>query len=124
MENDDVLHLEIDTFLMRKMSFIGTMQKVFGVLAVIVGAFTCIGIVTAIIGIPYILSGIKLYKSGNAFAFAAYSKDGKFMREALLNLAGFWKYVLIIVLLTILLYIILLVLLFILSSYGYLHRFR
>lgn len=89
MENN-VIQLEVDMLLMKKMSFIGTMQKIWGVLTIIGGVISCIGIITAIIGIPIIIAGIKLFNSGSSFTYAAYSNDSKFMRDAILNLSSYW----------------------------------
>ncbi|PXZ04392.1 DUF5362 family protein [Gilliamella apicola] len=47
-----------------KMKFIAIMQQIFGVLNIIGGSFFCLGILTAIIGIPLIIAGVKLFKSG------------------------------------------------------------
>lgn len=122
MENNNIIQVEVDSFLIKKMSFIGTMQKIFGVLAIIAGAISCIGIVTAILGIPYIIAGVKLFKSGSAFTYAAYSSDGKFLREAIINLASYWFTTLILILACIVFYVIFLIFIFIFASqnYGYL----
>jgi hypothetical protein len=39
-----------------------------GIFCIIYGALTCIGIVTAIIGVPYIIMGIRLRESADHFA--------------------------------------------------------
>lgn len=111
MENNTI-QLEVDTLLMKKMSFIGIMQKIFGVLSIIGGVVTCFGIITAIIGIPYLLAGIKLFKSGSSFTYASYTNDSKFMKDAILNLASFWMYTLVMIIITVVFYIIALIALF------------
>ncbi|MFQ1017316.1 DUF5362 family protein [Gilliamella sp. BG7] len=50
------------------MHFIATMQQIFDVIFIIAGAFTCLGIITAIIGIPQIIAGVKIFKSVSAFS--------------------------------------------------------
>lgn len=100
-----MIQMDVDDLLRKKMSLIGTIQKVFGVLGIIGGAVWCIGIITAVIGIPYIFLGIKLFKSGNNFSYAAYSNDGKFLREAILNLASFWLINVILIAAVIILYV-------------------
>lgn len=104
-----MIQMDVDDLLRKKMSFIGTVQKVFGVLGIIGGACWCIGIITAVIGIPYIFLGIKLFKSGSNFSYAAYSNDGKFLREAILNLASFWLINVVLIAAVIILYVIIII---------------
>ena len=113
MNGESIIEMPCDEILTKKIAFIGTMQKVFGVLAVIGGALSCIGIITAIIGVPYIIAGVKLFKSGSQFSYISYSKDGKFLSEALMSLAGFWKFTLISIIAILVLYAILFIALFV-----------
>lgn len=106
METNNIMQVDVDVILIKKMSFIGTMHKIFGVLGVIGGIATCFGIITAVIGIPYILASVKLFKSGSAFSYAAYSSDGKFLKDALMNLAACWFFSLIMLAITIVFYIV------------------
>ncbi|RKS86961.1 hypothetical protein DES39_0167 [Orbus hercynius] len=118
MENSNIIQVEVDVFLMKKMSFIGTMQKIFGVFAIIGGALTCLGIITAILGVPYLIAGIKLFKSGSAFSYASYTHDSKFMKEAIVNLASYWLYTLIMIIITVVFYIIALLMMFTIFARG------
>lgn len=119
MENN-VIELEIDMLLAKKMSFIGTIHKVFGVLGIIAGVICCLGIISAIFGIPYILAGIKLFKSGSNFSYAVYSKDSKCLREAIMNLASYWMMMLISILAVIVFYIVFIFIMFaMIGSQGY-----
>ncbi|WP_392553021.1 DUF5362 family protein [Orbus wheelerorum] len=120
----DIIQIDVDPVIIKKMSFIGTIHKIFGVLAIIAGGLTCFGIITAIFGVPYIIAGIKLFKSGSSFSYAAYSNDGKFLREAIINLASFWLFNLIAMAATIVFYIFFIIILMIAvsansSSYYY-----
>ncbi|WP_392561671.1 DUF5362 family protein [Orbus sturtevantii] len=90
--SSNIMQIDVDPVLIKKMSFIGTVHKIFGVLSIIGGAITCLGIITAIFGVPYIIAGIKLFKSGSSFSYAAYSKDGNLLKDAIMNLASFWLF--------------------------------
>ena len=78
-----------------KMKFIAIMQQIFGVLNIIGGSFFCLGILTAIIGIPLIIAGVKLFKSGGAFSLAAGLNREEDYIKAIDNLHGYWKFILI-----------------------------
>ncbi|MBS4000052.1 MAG: DUF5362 domain-containing protein [Desulfobulbaceae bacterium] len=58
------------TFLFRRdiIKKMNTDMRFVGIFSIIYGALTCIGIVTAIIGIPYIIMGIRLRESADHFA--------------------------------------------------------
>ncbi|MWN32132.1 MULTISPECIES: DUF5362 family protein [unclassified Gilliamella] len=92
--------------LIKHMRFIAIMQQIFGVIFIIVGALTCLGIITAIIGIPQIIAGVKLFKSGNAFSLAASVQKENDIIDAIENLYGYWKYALITFIASILFFII------------------
>ncbi|NUF48627.1 DUF5362 family protein [Gilliamella sp. ESL0250] len=81
--------------LKKHMRFIATMQQIFGVIFIIAGSFTCLGIISAIIGIPQIIAGVKLFKSGSAFSLAASLQKEDDIIAAIENLYGYWKYFLI-----------------------------
>lgn len=95
MDDKILINTNNDDFYVKKLKFIGLMQKIFGVLGIIQGAAACLGIITAIIGIPLIIAGVKLFKSGDLFSMAAYSNNEEFIKNAILNLAGYWFYTLI-----------------------------
>ena len=63
---ENPMTVQLDEVFKKKLGFLGTFQQVMGVLAIIYGAFLCIGIFTAIVGVPVILVGIKVFKSGGA----------------------------------------------------------
>ena len=72
------------------------MQQIFDVIFIIAGAFTCLGIITAIIGIPQIIAGVKIFKSVSAFSWAANLHKEEYIVAAIENLHGDWKYFLIV----------------------------
>ena len=100
-KNTTTISMELTDCLRKRMRFIGIMQQVFGVLMIISGAFICVGIITAIVGIPVLLAGIKLYKSGSAFSLAAMAKGGEGLSEAINQLHGYWKMAMIIIIISI-----------------------
>jgi len=71
------------------------MQQIFGVLFAIGGAISCLGIITAIIGIPALIAGIRLFQSGSALALTVNSKKGKDLIDFLNCLNSYWKFTLI-----------------------------
>ena len=81
--------------LKEKMKFIAIMQQIFGVLNIIGGTFYCLGILTAFIGIPLIIAGVKLFKSGGAFSMASALNREEDYIKAINNLHGYWKFTLI-----------------------------
>ena len=91
----NIISINSTELLRKQMRFIAIMQQIFGVIAVIGGAISCLGIITAIIGVPVILGGIKLFKSGNSFSLAANLQKGDDFVEAITNLHGYWKFQLI-----------------------------
>lgn len=89
------ISFQLTEVLKKHMNFIAGIQQVFGVIMIITGALTCLGIITAIIGIPEIIAGVKLFKSGSAIKLTTYGKKEQDMVASLENLYGFWKYSLI-----------------------------
>ncbi|MCO6524809.1 MAG: hypothetical protein J6562_07280 [Candidatus Schmidhempelia sp.] len=89
---DNLKSVMLDEELIKKISFIGTVQKVFGILNIIGGIISCFGLITAIFGIPLIIAGRKLFLSGRAFKNLAKSGDANNIKKALINLASFWLY--------------------------------
>ena len=84
-ENPMTVHL--DEVFKKKLGFLGTFQQVMGVLAIIYGAFLCIGIFTAIVGVPVILVGIKVFKSGGAYKDALMNSSGEDLKRGLCELS-------------------------------------
>ncbi|MCO6561007.1 MAG: hypothetical protein J6574_07885, partial [Gilliamella sp.] len=91
----NTISFQTTELLKKHMRFIATMQQIFGVIFIIAGALTCLGIITAIIGIPQIFAGAKLFKSGSAFSLAASVQKENDIIDAIENLYGYWKYALI-----------------------------
>ncbi|XKM14100.1 DUF5362 family protein [Orbaceae bacterium ac157xtp] len=90
-QKNEVISMEADYTLTRTLSFLGTVHKVFGVLTIIGGVVWCLGIITAIIGIPLIIAGVKLFNSGSCFTQTTYTNDSRFLRQALVSFASYWK---------------------------------
>ena len=79
--------VQLDEVFKKKLGFLGTFQQVMGVLAIIYGAFLCIGIFTAIVGVPVILVGIKVFKSGGAYKDALMNSSGEDLKRGLCELS-------------------------------------
>lgn len=104
--NTDTILIKSTELLKSQLRFIGTMQQIFGVVNIVLGAISCLGIITAIVGIPVIINGVKLFQSGSAFSLAAALGRGEDFTEAIRNLHGYWKYVLIGIICTVILFFI------------------
>lgn len=99
------------TFLFRRdiIKKMNTDMRFVGIFSIIYGALTCIGIVTAIIGIPYIIMGIRLRESADHFARYIELGDEMDLNMALEKQQGYYfisKVLVIIALVFILLYLI------------------
>lgn len=89
------IELSLTPEIKKSLSFAGTMQQIVGVLTIISGAMTCLGIITILFGIPVLISGIRLFNSGSNLSMVATTGDGKQLALALTNLASYWKWILI-----------------------------
>ena len=118
----NTISFQLTELLIKHLRFIATMQQVFGVIFIIAGALTCLGIITAIIGIPQIIAGVKLFKSGSAFSLAASVQKENDIIDAIENLYGYWKYALITFIASIVfivLYIVIIISILVTYSNGY-----
>ena len=105
--------------LKKQMKFIAIMQQIYGVIMIIIGALSCLGIISAIVGIPVILAGVKLFKSGSTFSMAANFDNERNLIEAIENLHGYWKFSLIAFICSIIFFIIYMILIVaLISSIG------
>lgn len=84
---ENPMTVQLDEVFKKKLGFLGTFQQVMGVLAIIYGAFLCIGIFTAIVGVPVILVGIKVFKSGGAYKDALLNSSGEDLKRGLCELS-------------------------------------
>lgn len=84
---ENPMTVQLDEVFKKKLGFLGTFQQVMGVLAIIYGAFLCIGIFTAIVGVPVILVGIKVFKSGGAYKDALMNSSGEDLKRGLCELS-------------------------------------
>ena len=84
---ENPMTVQHDEVFKKKLGFLGTFQQVMGVLAIIYGAFLCIGIFTAIVGVPVILVGIKVFKSGGAYKDALMNSSGEDLKRGLCELS-------------------------------------
>ena len=84
---ENPMTVQLDEVFKKKLGVLGTLQQVMGVLAIIYGAFLCIGIFTAIVGVPVILVGIKVFKSGGAYKDALMNSSGEDLKRGLCELS-------------------------------------
>ena len=80
-----------------------------GIFYIIVGGFTCLSIIGAIIGVPYIICGIRLRESANFFDNYSYGGDTGILENAIDKQSRFFfiqKVIMIITIIGLVLYII------------------
>lgn len=102
----EVVTLEVDGILKKQLGFLGIMYQIFGVLCIISGAMMCLTIIGAIAGVPYVMAGLKMFKSGGSFSETARSVSGDSLKNALSELAKAMKMGLIAVIAVIVLYVV------------------
>lgn len=95
--NNEITKIELPftQALKKDLSFAGTMQQIVGVLTIMSGAMACLGIITAIFGVPVLISGIRLFNSGSNLSIVASTGDEKQLALGIANLASYWKWMLI-----------------------------
>jgi len=69
---------------------VGDMRFV-GIFTLIYGAFTCLGIITAIVGVPVIIMGLRLREAAEQFERYARSGDSNALSAALERQASYFK---------------------------------
>ncbi len=94
-----------------------------GIFYIIVGGFTCLSIIGAIIGVPYIICGIRLRESANFFDNYSYGGDTGILENAIDKQSRFFfiqKVIMIITIIGLVLYIIFIIAFLgkFLSSFG------
>ncbi|HYF02222.1 MAG TPA: DUF5362 domain-containing protein [Patescibacteria group bacterium] len=81
----------------------------FGIWQIVVGAFTCLSIVGAIIGVPTIIGGLRLRDAAEAFRGFAGSQDQNALAEALEKQSRFFSIQKILVFITIAFFVLMMV---------------
>ena len=102
----EVVTLNMDGTLKKQLGFVGIMFQISGVLCIISGAMMCLTIIGAIAGVPYVMAGLKMFKSGGSFSETARSVSGDSLKNALSELAKAMKMGLIAVIAVIVLYVV------------------
>ena len=90
-------------------------MKFLGIFTIIIGAFSCLTIVGAVIGIPYIIAGMRLKESGEMFRGYLEYASQDFMERAIEKESQYFHIQKIIVIITIvfmILYMIFIIILF------------
>ena len=83
----EIVTVNMDGILKKQLGFIGIMFQISGVLCIISGAIFCLTIIGAIFGVPYILIGLKMFKSGGSFSETARNVSGDSLKNALSELS-------------------------------------
>ena len=80
---DTVSTISVDEVFKKKMNFLGLVQQILGVIMVIFGGLYCLTIIGAILGVPFILIGLKMFKSGEAYKKSIITLEGGDIKEGL-----------------------------------------
>ena len=75
--------ISVDEVFKKKMNFLGLVQQILGVIMVIFGGLYCLTIIGAILGVPFILIGLKIFKSGEAYKKSIITLEGGDIKEGL-----------------------------------------
>ena len=96
-EKDDVaiIPLKMDTEMSKNMKFLSIVCKIFGILLIVLGVMYCLLIIGAIIGVPFIFIGLKVYQAGDNLEQAVIKKDEENFRLAIIHATKSVKYYLI-----------------------------
>ena len=114
----EVVTLEVDETLKKQLGFLGIMYQIFGVLSIISGVLFCITIIGAILGVPYLMFGLKLFKSGGSFSETARNVSGDSLKNALSELAKAVKIWLITVIAVIILYAVMIIIMIMVGVFA------
>ena len=120
---DNSMTIDIDEVFKKKLGFLGTFQQVMGVLGIIVGAFYCLTILLAVLGVPVIIMSLKVFKAGGAYKDALMNSNGEDLKRGLCDTSDASKIYVIFIIIFIVIYIIAIIFIIILaiaeSSYYY-----
>ncbi len=124
LEKKGNIEIMVDEALPKQLKFIGLIQQIMGVLTIISGAIMCLTIIGAVAGVPYIMGGLSIFKSGGAFGDTSINNSGESLKEAIANLAKGMKLMLIGFVIWIAMYILfmvvmMIIMLFAAASQGY-----
>lgn len=86
-----------DEDFLKAIGFLATLHKIFGVIAMIEGAILSLTIVGALIGVPFILAGKKLFNSGGDLANFNMSNSMGDIRSFFSNYKKYWKNIVIVI---------------------------
>mgnify|MGYP003584080274 CR=1 FL=1 len=106
---DTISAISFDEVFKKKMNFLGLIQQILGVIMVIFGGLYSITIIGAVLGIPFILIGLKIFKSGKAYKKSMLTLEGKDIKEGLTLFSDAMKIYVIMFLIIIAIQIILLI---------------
>lgn len=111
------------TFLFRRgiIKNMNTDLRFLGMFFIIYGAITCLGIITAIIGVPYIIMGMRLRESAAHFESYLESGDEMQLNNALEKQQKYYFINKILVIVALVLFLIYLLFLFLIISFGLLN---
>ena len=98
---NSLINIQVDEIFKKKVNFLGLMQQIFGVISIIGGGLSCLSIIGAVLGIPYIFIGIKIFKSGESYKKSMLTLEGNDLKDGLTLFSDAMKIYLIIFLIII-----------------------
>ena len=80
---DTISTISVDEVFKKKMNFLGLVQQILGVIMVIFGGLYSLSIIGAILGVPFIFIGLKMFRSGEAYKKSMFTLEGGDIKEGL-----------------------------------------
>ena len=80
---NSLINIQVDEIFKKKVNFLGLMQQIFGVIVIIAGGVYCLTIIGAILGVPLIFIGIKVFKSGELYKKSMLKLEGNDLKDGL-----------------------------------------
>lgn len=81
---DTISTISVDEVFKKKMNFLGLVQQILGVIMVIFGGLYSLSIIGAILGVPFIFIGLKMFRSGEAYKKSMFTLEGKDLKDGLI----------------------------------------
>ena len=106
---NSLINIQVDEIFKKKVNFLGLMQQIFGVISIIGGGLSCLSIIGAVLGIPYIFIGIKIFKSGESYKKSMLTLEGNDLKNGLTIYSDVMKFTLILYIVSFLFYIMIII---------------
>lgn len=119
MEQNNEMHSNDTTILQSRLHEMGKHMKFVGTFMVIIGVLYCLTIIGAIIGIPYIIAGLRLRESADSYHGYAANSDARQLLTAFEKQSSFFFIIKVLIIIGIVIFVLyILALIFFFSFFG------